>query len=166
MCRLGLFSHALLRIRRKILAAPPRCSLDTRLGNKQRGCVPGEQQGGTDKNSASDPEQSIWENEPNLHILGLSIDKVGQFKRITVIICKCMHIYRCNLSNMRRIVVTHTDDWHLYIARFISTKTGKKQMKGGGGDVICAHQRTQGRSSSNTRPSQRRNNCTFKSKDE
>jgi hypothetical protein len=27
--------------------------------------------------------------------------------------------------------------------------------EGGGGDVICAHPRTQGRSSSNTRPSQR-----------
>ena len=49
MCRLGSFSHAMLRIRRKISAAPPHCSPDTRLYNKQRGCVPGEQQGGTDE---------------------------------------------------------------------------------------------------------------------
>ena len=48
-------------------------------------------------NSASDPELSIWENEPNLHILGLSMDNVGHFRRIMVInICKCMHIYNCN----------------------------------------------------------------------
>ena len=92
MCRLGSFSHALLRIQHKISATPPRCSPDTRLGNKQRGCVPGEQQGGTDKNSASDPEQSIWENEPNLHILGLSMDNVGQFERIMVINMQ-MHAY-------------------------------------------------------------------------
>ena len=49
MCRLGSFSHAMLRMRRKISAAPPRYSPDTRLGNKQRECVPGEQQGGTDE---------------------------------------------------------------------------------------------------------------------
>ena len=92
MCRLGSFSHAMLRIRRKISAAPPRCSPDTRLCNKQRGCVPGEQQGGTDEIYASDPEQSIWENEPNLHILGLPMDSVGQFERITVINMQ-MHAY-------------------------------------------------------------------------
>ena len=46
---------------------------------------PENNRGGTDEIYASDPEQSIWENEPNLHILGLSMDNVGQFKRITVI---------------------------------------------------------------------------------
>ena len=55
---------------------------------------PENNRGGTDEIYASDPEQSIWENEPNLHILGLSMDSVGQFERIKVIyICKCMHIY-------------------------------------------------------------------------
>ena len=92
MCRLGLFSHDLLQMRRKILAAPPRCSPDTRLGNKQRGCVPGEQQGRHCEIYASDPEQSIWENEPNLNILGLSMDSVGQFERIKVINMQ-MHAY-------------------------------------------------------------------------
>src|SRR5215216_4092405 len=54
-----------------------------------------------------------------------------------------------------------------YLASVIDTKDRTNQIiKGGGGDVICAHPRTQGRSSSNTRPSQRRNNCTLKSKDE
>ena len=42
-------SHALLPIRRKISVAPPRRSPDTRLGNKPRGCVPREQQGGADE---------------------------------------------------------------------------------------------------------------------
>ena len=46
---------------------------------------PENNRGGTDETYASDPEQSIWENEPNLHILGLSMDSVGQFERITVI---------------------------------------------------------------------------------
>ena len=92
MCRLGLFSHALLHMRRRISAAPPRCSPDTRLDNKQRGCVRGEQQGGADEIYASDPEQSIWENEPNLNILGLSMDSVGQFERIKVINMQ-MHAY-------------------------------------------------------------------------
>src|SRR3954464_6571163 len=54
---------------------------------------PENNRGGTDEIYASDPEQSIWENKPNLHILGLSMDSVGQFERIKVIICKCMHIY-------------------------------------------------------------------------
>ena len=31
---------------------------------------PENNRGGTDEIYASDPEQSIWENEPNLHILG------------------------------------------------------------------------------------------------
>ena len=44
------------------------------------------------RNFASDPEQSIWENEPNLHILGLSMDNVGQFERITFINMQ-MHAY-------------------------------------------------------------------------
>ena len=92
MFRLGSFSHAMLRMRRKISAAPPRCSPYTGLCNKQRGCVPGEQQGGTDEIYASDPEQSIWENEPNLNILGLSMDSVGQFERIKVINMQ-MHAY-------------------------------------------------------------------------
>ena len=84
MCRLSSFYHALLPIRRKISAAPPRCSPDTRLDNIPRGCVSGEQQGGAD-------EIPHWigtrarKNEPNLHILGLSMDNVGQFERITVI---------------------------------------------------------------------------------
>ena len=48
--------------------------------------------GGTDEIYASNPEQSIWENEPNLNILGLSMDSVGQFKRIKVINMQ-MHAY-------------------------------------------------------------------------
>ena len=92
MCRLGSFSHAMLRIRRKISAAPPRCSPDTRLCNKQEDVYPENNRGGTDEIYASDPEQSIWENEPNLHILGLSMDSVGQFERITVINMQ-MHAY-------------------------------------------------------------------------
>ena len=32
---------------------------------------PENNRGGTDEIYASDPEQSIWENEPNLNILGL-----------------------------------------------------------------------------------------------
>ena len=39
-----------------------------------------------------DPEQSIWENKPNLHILGLSMDNVGQLERITIINMQ-MHAY-------------------------------------------------------------------------
>ena len=81
MCRLGSFSHALLPIRRKISAAPPRCSPDTRLGNKPRGCVPGEQQDGADE-ILRPIGRKACENEPNLHILGLSMDNVGQFERI------------------------------------------------------------------------------------
>ena len=53
---------------------------------------PENNRGGTDEIYASDPEQSIWENEPNLHILGLSMDNVGQFKRITIINMQ-MHAY-------------------------------------------------------------------------
>ena len=53
---------------------------------------PENNRGGTDKIYASDPEQSIWENEPNLHILGLSMDSVGQFERIKVINMQ-MHAY-------------------------------------------------------------------------
>ena len=48
--------------------------------------------GGTEEIYASDPEQSIWENEPNLHILRLSMDSVGQFERIKVINMQ-MHAY-------------------------------------------------------------------------
>ena len=81
MCRLSSFSHALLTIRRNILAAPPRSSPDTHLGNKPRGCVPGEQQGGADEILRLIGRKAC-ENEPNLHILGLSMDNVGQFKRI------------------------------------------------------------------------------------
>ena len=84
MCRLGLFSHALLPIRRNISAAPPRCSPDTRLDNIPRGCVSGEQQGGADEISRRIGTRA-WKNQPNLHILGLSMDNVGQFKRITII---------------------------------------------------------------------------------
>ena len=36
------------------------------------------------------------ENEPNLHILGLSMDNVGKFKRITVINMQMHAFYRCN----------------------------------------------------------------------
>ena len=53
---------------------------------------PENNRGGTDKIYASDPEQSIWENEPNLHILRLSMDNVGQFKRIMIINMQ-MHAY-------------------------------------------------------------------------
>ena len=53
---------------------------------------PENNRGCTDEIYASDPEQSIWENEPNLHILGLSMDSVGQFERITVINMQ-MHAY-------------------------------------------------------------------------
>ena len=84
MCRLGSFSHALLLTRRRILVAPPRCSPNTRLDNKPRGCVSGEQQGGADEILCR-VRTRAWKNEPNLHILGLSMDNVGQFERITVI---------------------------------------------------------------------------------
>ena len=53
---------------------------------------PENNRGGTDEIYASDPEQSIWENETNLHILGLSMDSVGQFERIKVINMQ-MHAY-------------------------------------------------------------------------
>ena len=53
---------------------------------------PENNRGGTDEIYASDPEQSIWENEPNLNILGLSMDSVGQFERIKVINMQ-MHAY-------------------------------------------------------------------------
>ena len=53
---------------------------------------PENNRGGTDEIYALDPEQSIWENEPNLHILGLSMDSVGQFERIKVINMQ-MHAY-------------------------------------------------------------------------
>ena len=53
---------------------------------------PENNRGGTDETYASDPEQTIWENEPNLNILGLSMDSVGQFKRIKVINMQ-MHAY-------------------------------------------------------------------------
>ena len=53
---------------------------------------PENNRGGTNEIYASDPEQSIWENEPNLNILGLSMDSVGQFERITVINMQ-MHAY-------------------------------------------------------------------------
>ena len=46
MFRLGSFSHAMLRILRKISAAPPRCSPNTRLGKMSREYGSGEQQGG------------------------------------------------------------------------------------------------------------------------
>ena len=39
----------MLRIRRKISAAPPRYSPDTCLGKKSRECASGEQQGGADE---------------------------------------------------------------------------------------------------------------------
>ena len=41
---------------------------------------PENNRGGTDEIYVSDPEQSIWENEPNLNILRLSMDSVGQLK--------------------------------------------------------------------------------------
>ena len=53
---------------------------------------PENNRGGTDEIYASDPEQSVWDNEPNLHILGLSMDSVGQFERIKVINTQ-MHAY-------------------------------------------------------------------------
>ena len=53
---------------------------------------PENNRGGTDEIYASDPEQSIWENEPNLNILGLSMDSVGQLERIKVINMQ-MHAY-------------------------------------------------------------------------
>ena len=53
---------------------------------------PENNRGGTDEIYASDPEQSIWENEPNLNIFGLSMDSVGQFERIKVINMQ-MHAY-------------------------------------------------------------------------
>ena len=44
MCRLGPLPCR-TPIRDKISATPPRCSPNTRLGNKPRGCVSREQQG-------------------------------------------------------------------------------------------------------------------------
>ena len=41
---------------------------------------PENNRGGTDEIYASDLEQSIWENEPNLHILRLSMDSVDNSK--------------------------------------------------------------------------------------
>ena len=92
MFRLGSFSHAMPRILRKISAAPPRCSPGICLCNNREDVYPENNRGGTDEIYASDPEQSIWENEPNLNILGLSMDSVGQFKRIKVINMQ-MHAY-------------------------------------------------------------------------
>ena len=91
MCRLGSFSHALLPTRRRISAAPPHCSPNTRLDNKPRGCVSGEQQGGADEIPRRIGTRA-WKNKPNLHILGLSMDNIGQFERITVINMQ-MHAY-------------------------------------------------------------------------
>ena len=53
---------------------------------------PENNRGGTDEIYASDPEQSIWENEPNLNILGLSMESVVQFERNKVINMQ-MHAY-------------------------------------------------------------------------
>ena len=53
---------------------------------------PENNRGDTEEIYVSDPEQSIWENEPNLHILGLSMDNVGKFERITIINMQ-MHAY-------------------------------------------------------------------------
>ena len=92
MCRLGSFSHALLRIQRKISAALPAVLLIHVSAINREDVYLENNRGGTDEIYASDPEQSIWENEPNLHILGLSMDSVGQFERIKVINMQ-MHAY-------------------------------------------------------------------------
>ena len=82
----------MLQILRKISAAPPRCSPDHVSAINREDVYPENNRGGTDEIYASDPEQSIWENEPNLNILGLSMDSVGQFERIKVINMQ-MHAY-------------------------------------------------------------------------
>ena len=77
-----------------------------------------------------------------------------------------MHIYRCNPFE-QEMRSGYAYWWLTPIAsKFHRHENRNKANEGGGGDVICAHQQTQGRSSSNTTPSQWWKNCTFKSKDE
>ena len=93
MFRLGSFSHAMLRIRRiNFVSASPVVLLIHVSAINREDVYPENNRGGTDEIYASDPEQSIWENEPNLNILGLSMDSVGQFERIKVINMQ-MHAY-------------------------------------------------------------------------
>ena len=54
-------------------------------GKIREDVYPENNRGGTDEIYASDLEQSVLGNEPNLHILRLSMDSVGQFERIKVI---------------------------------------------------------------------------------
>jgi hypothetical protein len=82
MCRLDSFPHALLPIRRKISTAPPRCSPDTRLSINREDVYPENNKVALTKSCVRSGGEHIWGNEPNLHILGLSMDNVGQFERI------------------------------------------------------------------------------------
>ena len=96
MFRLGSFSHAMPRIlprsETKFRQHLPAVLLIHVSAINREDVYPENNRGGTDEIYASDPEQSIWENEPNLHILGLSMDSVGQFERIKVINMQ-MHAY-------------------------------------------------------------------------
>ena len=76
----------------RISAAPPRCSPNTRLGNKPRECAFGEQW--------EDAAEILYrigvehKNEASLHILGLSVENAGQFERVTIINIQRLHIYK------------------------------------------------------------------------
>ena len=91
MCRLSTV-HALPHSETKFWQHLPAVLLIHVSAINREDVYPENNRGGTDEIYASDPEQSIWENEPNLHILGLSMDSVGQFERIKVINMQ-MHAY-------------------------------------------------------------------------
>ena len=63
---------------------PPCCSPDAHPLCLLRRRVSGEQRGGAAE-ILRWIRSRAWENEPNLHILGLSMDNVGQFERMAVI---------------------------------------------------------------------------------
>ena len=77
------------------------------------------------------------ENIPNLHILGLSVENAGQSERDTVI--------NMQLNAYLSMQPFQTGDTYwlhdcTYLASVIGTKARTEQIiKGGGGDVICAH---------------------------
>ena len=92
MCRLGSFSHMFAPDpTHKFHQCLPCCSPGTHPLYLLPRHVSGEQQGGATE-ILRRIRSRAWENEPNLHMLGLSMDNIGQFKRITVINMQ-MHSY-------------------------------------------------------------------------
>ena len=83
MFRLGSFSHMLCSGSDAEFRQHPLCLFPRHVSGEQRG-------------GAAEILRRIrsiaWENEPNLNILGLSMDSVGQFERIKVINMQ-MHAY-------------------------------------------------------------------------